>query len=170
MRRRRSGLGVALCAAVAIGTQGAQASGASPYTLSSIRAYLFYNDSGTFSPSIPENAPLWNTVIGEGWAGKSSNATLLRIVITGNAGSYAPGRSVQLIVRKGSRTTSGAFVWGGVSSNRRQSLAVLSNRGKTTLGFWVENTGCLPIRATAILRGQAPAVQLSRVVPFACGE
>jgi len=77
---------------------------------------------------------------------------------------------VQVIVRKGTRTESGSFNWGRVILNRKQSLAVLSNRGKTTLGFWIEDTGCTPVRATAILRGQTPVPQLSRVIPFACGE
>jgi hypothetical protein len=40
-----------------------------PYRLSSLSAYLFFNDSGTFSRNIPANAALWNTIIGEAGLG-----------------------------------------------------------------------------------------------------
>lgn len=84
-----------------------------PYTLSALGVHLFYNDTGGFSQNIPEDAALWNTIIGEGWAGKASNATLVRVTVAGAPGSYA-NRTVQVSVQKGTRTSSGSFQWGRV--------------------------------------------------------
>lgn len=149
----------------------AASAAAPPYRLVSLQAYLFYNDTGTFSPAIPEDAPLFNTVIGEGWAGHASNAVLVRVTVTGPAGSYAPRRFVRLTVDRGTRTASGAFRWGKTVLDRRQPLAVLTRAGRTTAGFWLADTGCVPLRLTARLGGQAAAPpSLVRVLPFGCGE
>jgi hypothetical protein len=157
-------MAVACVAAVA-------APGATPpaYSLRALYASLFYNDSGTFSPDLPAKATLWNTVIGEGWAAEPSSATLVRVVVAGARGSYAPNRRVELVVRKG-RYSGGALRWGAVVLNRSEDLGVLSGRGATTVGFWIRGTGCIPLKLTATLRGQPRAAQLSRVIRFACGE
>jgi hypothetical protein len=139
------------------------------YTLRALHASLFYNDSGTFSPDIPAKAPLWNTIIGEGWAAEPSSATLVRVTVAGARGSYAPNRSVELVVRKG-RYSGGALRWEAIVLERSEALGVLSGRGSTTVGFWIPDTGCIPLKLTATLRGQARAPQLSRVIRFACGE
>lgn len=141
-----------------------------PYRLAAMRAYLFFNDSGTFSPAIPENASLWNTVIGEGWAGHASDAVLVRVTVAGQAGSYESSRFVRLTVDRGSRTSSGTIRWGKTVLDRRQPLAVLTRAGWTVAGFWLADTGCVPLRLTARLGGQPAAPPLVRVIPFACGE
>jgi hypothetical protein len=135
-----------------------------------IGAYLFYNDSGTFSPNIPANATLWNTIIGEGWAKQSSNSTLVRVVVTGANGSYAPHRAIQLTVRKGKQGPSGKIAW-GAATRKTQGLSVLSAGGRTVVGFWIYETGCDPLQLTATVTGQAPSRPApARVILFACGE
>src|SRR4051794_31199731 len=78
-----------------------------PYHLTAVRPFLFFNDSGRFSPEIPTTAALWNTIIGEGWAGESSNATLVRVDVAGAAGSYNPKARVRLMVQRGKTTVNG---------------------------------------------------------------
>jgi hypothetical protein len=170
-RIRRAGAAVLVAASLlCTGLTGTSAQAAPAYRLSSLGAYLFFSDTGTFSALIPESAPLWNTIVGEGWAGRTSNATLVRVSVTGPAGSFAKGRMVQLVVRRGSGDPFSGFNWGKVVLNRTQSLSVLSAAGKTTVGFWLYGTGCTPLRLTATLRGQAATASLHRLVPFACGE
>src|SRR3712207_6569050 len=75
VRRERLALASALAAALLLAGPVARAGGPAPpppYRLAALRAFLFHNDSGTFSPNIPPSAPLWNTVIGEGWAKEPS--------------------------------------------------------------------------------------------------
>ncbi|MEJ7569631.1 MAG: hypothetical protein WKF41_15365 [Gaiellaceae bacterium] len=145
------------------------ASSPPPYKLAKLTASLFYAESGRFSPDIPKNAPLWNTIIGEGWAKENSDATLIRVTVTGARGSYAPARAVKVSVRKG-RTTSSGYAWGAVALRRSQPLGVFSGTGKTVVAAWLYDTGCVPLQVTATLVGQTPSPPLVRVIPFACGE
>jgi hypothetical protein len=143
---------------------------AGPYRVAMIGAYLFYNDSGTFSPNIPADAALWNTIIGEGWARESSTSSLVRVVVTGAAGSYESHRAIQLTVSKGRRAPSGKIAW-DVPTRKTQGLSVFSARGRTVVGFWIYDTGCEPLKLTATVTGQAPTRPApARVILFACGE
>lgn len=167
MRRLSIGL---LCLSALAGTISlAEGATPPPYKLSKMTASLFYSESGTFSPDIPEDAPLWNTVIGEGWAKENSDATLIRVYVTGAPGSYGPARAVTMTVRKGRRTATG-YTWGAISMRRSQPLGVLSRAGKTVVAVWLYHTGCIPLQVTATLVGQSPSAPLVRVIPFACGE
>jgi hypothetical protein len=161
---------VAVAVVVTVFAPGATAAAATgPYHLAAVRPFLFFNDSGRLSKEVPESASLWNTIIGEGWAGESSNATLVRVEITGPSGSYSPGRSVRLSVRKGRATATGVIFRAGATV-RTSSIPVLTRSGRTTLGFWIADTGCTPLQLTAELRGQSPTERLTRVLNFACGE
>jgi len=167
---RRSAVSLVATAAALVVAGGLDAASAPPaYKLTRMSATLFYADSGTFSLDIPKDAPLWNTIIGEGWAKQNSDATLIRVAVSGARGSYAPGRAVRLNVRKGRATASG-FRWGAVVLRRTQRLGVLSETGKTVVAIWLYDTGCIPMQVTATLVGQSRPTQLNRVIPFACGE
>jgi hypothetical protein len=143
---------------------------APPYRLAALRAYLFFNDTGTFSAAIPEDAPLFNTIIGEGWAGQASNAVLVRVTVAGQAGSYESKRFVRLAVERGARSSPGPIRWSKTVLDQRQPVAVLTRAGRTVSGFWIADTGCVPLRLTARLGGQPASPPLVRVLPFACGE
>lgn len=140
------------------------------YRLAAVKPALFYNDTGTFSPVVPENASLWNTIIGEDWARQSSNQTLVRVTVSGQVGSYAAHRTVKLVVRRGTQTDADSFRWGKVILTRSEPLAVLTRRGTTEVGFWLYGTGCVPLLLTASLTGQSSPSTKTRVIPFACGE
>jgi len=154
---------------VAIPAQSAAPAPPPPYKLTKVASSLFYTESGTFSPDIPKDAILWNTIIGEGWAKEYSNSTLVRVTVTGARGSIALSRTVRLTVRRGRATATG-YAWGTVILRRSQQLGVLSRTGKTVSAFWLYDTGCEPLQVTAKLVGQTPSPSLVRVIPFACGE
>src|SRR4051794_11139943 len=104
-------IGLAVIAAGAEAMSSAASGESPPYEVAELQGFLFYNDTGGFSRNIPETAPLWNSIIGEGWAGRSSNATLVRAVVTGAPGSYEPKRHLRFIVQSGVYMASGAFRW-----------------------------------------------------------
>ncbi len=140
-----------------------------PYRLASVKAYLFYNDTGSLSQPLPDNVSLFNTIIGEGWAHEPSNAVLVRVTVAGRAGSYVSKRAVRLTVAQGTRTASG-YRWGKTVLDQRQPLPVLSGTGRTVAGFWIAGTGCIPLRLTARIVGQPATAPVVRIIPFLCGE
>ncbi len=133
-----------------------------PYRITAVRAQLFYSDRGTFSGDVlaPPGKTLWNTVIGEGDSGGPSNSTLVVVEVTGAPGSYEPDRSVELVA-----TAEGKTVHRGTAQS-----AVLNTRGRMYAGFWLPDTGCRRIRLVARLRGQTPASETRKEIPFDCGE
>lgn len=133
-----------------------------PYRITAVRAQLFYSDRGTFSGDVlaPPGKTLWNTVIGEGESGGPSSSTLVVVEVTGAPGSYEPDRSVELVA-----TAEGKVVHRGTAQT-----AVLNTRGRMYAGFWLPDTGCKRIRLVARLRGQTPAPETRKEIPFDCGE
>jgi endonuclease YncB( thermonuclease family) len=65
-----------------------------PDKITSLNAFLFFNDTSGFSQAIPENTPLWNTLHGEGRARHPSDATYVRVVVSGQTKDYARNRAV----------------------------------------------------------------------------
>ena len=162
MRRTPLVLGAALALAAATVAVARPRSAEPPYRITAVRAQLFYSDRGTFSADVlasPGKA-LWNTPIGEGEAGGPSDATLVVVEVTGTPGSYEPDRSVELT----------ATAEGKVVLRRATDATVLNRRGRMYAGFWLYDTGCRPVRLSARMRGQTPAYEMKKEIPFDCGE
>ena len=70
-----------------------------PFKITAIKAMLFFDEKGTFSDDLltQPNLSLWNTIIGEGSAGSSSNSTLVLVEVSGkyNPDEAAPNRKVE---------------------------------------------------------------------------
>lgn len=140
--------------------QSGRAAAPPPYRLS-LRAQLFYSDRGTFSPDIIAHPiSLWNTIIGEGGAGGASNATLVTVIVRGEAGTYVPTRKVELTVTAGGREI----------FKRAEETGVLSSEGRTYVAFWLYGTGCRRLRLSARILGQTPSTPVTATIPFECGE
>jgi hypothetical protein len=103
---------------------------------------------------------LWNTIIGGGQGGGASSATLVVVEVSGQPGSYAGESSVELVVRGEKKEV----------LRRRQSLDVLSSKGKGYVGFWLYDTGCDPLRVSAKLTGKTKSNPVEIEIPFRCGE
>ena len=140
-----------------------QSQTAPPYAITDVRVHLFYSTTATFSATLvgnPQIRALWNTPIGEGDAGAPSDATLVVVEISGQPGSFAEGRSVELAVREKNKET----------FRRSQRLSVLSDQGHSYVAFWLYDTGCSPLRISAALLGQRNTSRRVIDVPFQCGE
>jgi hypothetical protein len=137
-------------------------SATAPYTISDVRAQLFYSDRGTFSGDVLADTTiaLWNTVIGEGGAGGASSSTLVVVEVAGEPGSYEPERAVELV----------ATADGKELLRQSAELSVLNAEGKTYVAFWLPKTGCDAVRLSARLTGQPQPSARTAEIPFACGE
>lgn len=125
--------------------------------ISTIEAKLFYDRTGTFSMPITPNAPLWNTVIGEGWSKADSNATLIDITLINTSNEFQSNKvaikvkdldSKKIILQK---TTTVAM------PHKTFHLPIMLN-----------NTGCQPLLITANIVGSSQVKKLQ--IPFQCGE
>jgi hypothetical protein len=135
-----------------------------PFVITGVRAKLFFPQTGTFSDDMlaAPDLGLWNTIIGAGWAKQPSNATLVLVDVASDGHTSPRGMSVELTVT--------AAEGGAVILRRRVSLS--SNRtGHRQEGFWIYDTGCVPLVLRARLIGQLSAAPpVERKIPFECGE
>jgi hypothetical protein len=147
-------------------------SSAPSYTISTIKAMLFYDGKGTFSRDVlakPDFA-FWNTIIGEGDAEHPSDTTMVLVEVTGKPDSDEPLRKIEFTAayqyyRK--------QVKRAVSIKRVVeigSIGSIDKPGKSYIAFWLNNTGCYPVKITARIIGQAQPSTMSKTIPFACGE
>lgn len=136
-----------------------------PYTITSIKAYLYFNQKDALSRDISDatKGSLWNTIIGEGLAGSPSSVTLVVVEITGKPDAYEPKRKVDVTVREiGKRV---------VTKLQKQSpIGGLSKEGKYFAALLVYDTGCLPLEVSAKLLGQADQTPKTKRINFECGE
>ena len=132
------------------------------YTISAVRAQLFYSDRGTLSDDILSRSELslWNTIIGEGSAGGPSNATLVTVELSGKAGSYERGLSVELVVTAGKKPL----------LSKRVAPGVLNRAGHTYAAFWLYDTGCQQLTLVASIVGAPDSAKKTATIPFQCGE
>jgi DNA-binding transcriptional LysR family regulator len=133
-----------------------------PYRVS-LRAKLFYSNSGEFSRDIlsGKRPDLWNTIVGEGQAGGASSELLVIAVVSGEGGSYVPERKVELTA-----TTNGH-----VAFQRAEETPIITTEGKAYVAFWLYGVGCKRLRLSARVTGQTPATApATAMIPFDCGE
>jgi hypothetical protein len=138
-----------------------------PYKITAIKAFLYYDQKGTFSENIIDNPDfntLWNTVIGEGSAGSPSNATMVVVEITGKAGTYEMSRQIEFIAtetdQQGKKT----------KFKRTCEIGILNENGKYFAAFWLYDTGCIPLKLSARIVGQSQASKMEKKIEFNCGE
>jgi hypothetical protein len=136
------------------------------YEISSIRAYLYHEDSGTLSSqdiiALPKGS-LWNTIIGEGAAGSPSHATMVVVEISGKPGSYEPKRKVELIAYERGKNKI-------LKLKKTYDIGVLSSQGRYLAAFWLYDTGCAPIEILAQIIGQPSVSKVEKQIDFECGE
>jgi hypothetical protein len=137
-----------------------QTSGA--YRVVSVEALLFYSDSGSFSADVLRDSTfsLWNAPTGGGSARGPSTATLLRVVLAGPPNSYPRQLRLRVSGRAGGRTV----------LSRTSRLGVFGSDGRYYSGFWLYDTGCLPVLVSAELVGANPPSRLHARLGFECGE
>jgi hypothetical protein len=134
------------------------------YKISKIEANLFYSGSGTFSENIIDNQKynLWNTIIGEGSAGKPSEQTLVKIFVqaSGKGQSNAEGISLEVKITGGNSTV----------LKRVFPLNLFDSNRINCYGILVDDTGCTKISIAAKLIGKGGGSQMMKSIEFECGE
>jgi hypothetical protein len=133
------------------------------YNITSLKAMLFYSNTGTFSEDILSNPnfALWNVIIGAGSAKGPSQATFIIVEITGTPGSFESERKVMFQAQ---------FKHSKKVVKHVSDLGVFSKNGKYLLGFWLYDTGCDPVTLNVRLTSQNHISSLSNFINFACGE
>ncbi len=168
-----------------------------------IEAHLIFDD-GRLSDDVigPEPAPLWNTIIGEGAAmdrqtgvHHPSEATLVRVVVTGPPNGTLPGAKVKLVVvglgpsdsvinaalprldstgsPSGSPTVKVNMpgMGHGLSTIVMEAaLTPFDSTGMASVPFRLNGTGCERIQLTVQLLTDRPLDSLHAEIPFECGE
>lgn len=136
-------------------------------SLTTMRAMLFFENTGKFSPDVFTNeVNLWNTPI-EGASREGASESMLVVVevkATG-PGFYPEGRKVQLTARYRIADVSGHGKPAFFSKTMRISIG---SDDKFFAGFWLYETGCHPVELTARIIGQKGA--LRKTINLRCGE
>jgi hypothetical protein len=132
------------------------------FRITAIQAKLFFDHRGTFSEDVlsGENKFLWNVAISGGSMGSLSTSTLVLVEVSGKPGDYGPGRKIEFIAR-GPRS---------LLLRKITEVGILGDEGKFYAGFWLYDTGCDPIRLSARIVGQSPALTMKKTIDFHCGE
>ncbi len=139
-----------------------------PYKINAIKAMLYYEGNGTFSRDILAKPDffLFNTIIGE----DASETTMVLVEVTGKPDSDEPLRKIEFTAayqyyrRQVPRTVSIKRVV------EIGSIGSFDKPDKSYIAFWLNNTGCFPVKITARIIGQAQPSTMSKTILFGCGE
>ncbi len=147
------------------------------YSITAIRAYLYYDDTGTIGTqdiiAVPDGS-LFNTVIGEGIADRPSNTTLLVIEVSGP--SFASKDVGTLIVKALVDFDYGKGPVKTVVLERSVNLNTYFQEKQPNIKvpFFLYQTGHLPVTVTATLKGGKDAKGqtsvLTQKIRFSGGE
>lgn len=144
-----------------------------PLKITAMKAMLFYEDKGTFSPDVsdvdtgPPYVPpkLWNTPM---QYENRSSAVLVTVEVTGEAG-LTPERKLELTARY--------IPWQRESREIVVRRVVPINipikageRDNFNAGVWLYETGCNPVKLSARIIGTRTTSTTKRVIKFGCGE
>ena len=130
--------------------------------IEALHAYLYCFNDGSFSKDVfaEKNPTLTNTIIGEGFAGKPTQSTLVTVEVSGKP---SPSKKTKLEV---------------VVTNEKHKTVVKKTTDVTMFdadsryffGVWLENTGGEALKVTARLLDQPNAKPVSKLLPFALAE
>lgn len=147
--------GVAVAVTLATATTGACAQ---TIQIAAVRARLFFQHSGEFSPWLTGGEVLWNVIVGGGEFDEPASSALIDISIVGKPKSFVSKQFVELRVLN-QRT-------GKVVTRQRGRTGTFGPDGQTHVGFWLSSIGCEPLVLVASVAGSTNSLTL----PFRCGE
>ena len=143
--------------------------------VAAVQAKLFFSETGTFSEDILANPDftLWNTPVGEGSAGAPSNSTFVIVVVEGGTpGTVEHKRSVRFTAsyKYGFVTERGTAEVQKIQIQTTNAIGSFGKDGKSHVGFWLHDTGCVPVDLTAEITGQPLDKVIKKRIDFKCGE
>jgi hypothetical protein len=132
-----------------------------------LQARLFHSATGSFSADVlaPGGPELVNVVASQ----DPSTATLVVVAVTLAPGAVLSSDTLlRLTVREQAPHGGGSRVM----LDRNQRVGALPRGGTAHLAFWLQGTGCRPLRLQVRMVPTVSAAPLSAAatVPFACGE
>ena len=135
--------------------------------LTAMRAMLFFENTGKFSPDVFTNeVNLWNTVIEGGSREGASESMLVVVEVKAEGAGWTPtGRKVQLVARYRIADRSG---YGKPAFFDRTMTISIGSEDKFFAGFWLYETGCHPVTLTARIVGQKQSMR--KTINLRCGE
>jgi hypothetical protein len=143
-----------------------------PAHMASIKAMLYYNDSGKFSENLIDNAnfTLWNTNIGEGSAAGPSNSLFVVVEVIGDARKVPLCGSDSLIVilqAKGKPAVRQQIKRLSFEGHEPGVIGSVVPKEHHFEGFWLHDTGCEAVTIRAQVNQQTA---VRKTVGFECGE
>jgi len=131
--------------------------------ISAVRAQLFYDSTGKFSPDVlaSKDFALFNTIIGEGSAEAASTSTFVTVEISGK--NLSVGSFKVEITATGDKNR--------VIQKKVIPVEIYDARTKFFAPVWLYDTGCEKIKISARLIGKGvPASAVTKTIGFVCGE
>lgn len=135
--------------------------------LANMKAMLFFENSGKFSPDVFTNqVNLWNTPIEGASREGASESMLVVLEIRSEGERWLPrNRRVQLTARYRIADQSGS----GKPAFFSKTIKIhIGSDDKFFAAFWLYETGCHPVELTARIVGQRGS--LRKTVNLRCGE
>ena len=135
--------------------------------LTNMRAQLFFENNGKFSPDVFTNqVNLWNTPI-EGSAREGASESMLIVVeIRSEGEGFVPrNRKMQLTARY---RIDDASSRGKAAFFSKTMTVNIGSQDKFFAAFWIYDTGCYPVELTARILGQRGS--LRKTINMRCGE
>ncbi|HEY6243904.1 MAG TPA: hypothetical protein VIX17_08165 [Pyrinomonadaceae bacterium] len=142
-----------------------------PYKITAVKAMLFYDNKGTFSPEVAEpesdryEVPsiLWNTPL-EGSTREGAATSMLVTVEVEGEYALAPPRQIELVAS-----------YKPINSRRERVVREIESvkireSGKYIAGFWLKDVGCSRLQLSVRILGQRNQSKTKRIVRFGCGE
>jgi len=140
---------------------GAQVKEHFPARLISIKAMLYYTDTGKFSEDIL-SAPdfyLWNTIIGEGSAKGPAKSIIIVVDVAGDGGPNVYSSDTLVVTTQ---------LKGKLPSRKQINHLDFAPSGQHFEAFWLDEIGCAgPVTITVQVNQQPP---VRKRLDFQCGE
>ncbi len=156
-KKRATSMVIFACVFVITAT--AMAAAQSKPEIKGMKAYLFYNPSGSLSENIIDNSDftLYNTIIGGGSAKEPSNQTLVVVGISGKCPAGMCKAYFSAIEKYGRKKVL-----------LKRAAEVFCETDECNAAFMLYDTGCTPVELSARMHGGKKT--LKKKIKFYCAE
>lgn len=125
-----------------------------------IQAKLFYQNTGTFSEDIfSKPSDLWNVYLDYVYS------VFVTVEVKGKYNGYQIDKPERLELSARYKPFEGTKK---EITFRKTSPVWFDEKGSATVGFWIDNVGCEPIKIAVNIKGEKQL--LRKIINFGCGE
>ena len=123
-----------------------------------IKAYLFQQHSGKFTPPISQEDVLWNVIAGEEGVSEPIRSAFLDVIIVGQSNSAGNNQKIELVVKNDNTKK--------IRYRFFMKVGSFGANAEAHVGFWLPSVGCEPLSVKATISKASKSINL----PFKCGE